>query len=137
MNRTHFQQLAEERVRDAAALLAANQWSAAYYLAGYAVECGLKACVAKLTREHDFPDNKRVQKSYTHKIDTLVEVAGLEGDRQARAQAFPKFLNNWLIARDWDENARYELWTEHDARQLFDAVTEPTNGVLPWIVGHW
>jgi hypothetical protein len=37
--------MAGERVRDAAALLKARRWSAAYYLAGYAAECGLKACV--------------------------------------------------------------------------------------------
>ncbi|MSU78452.1 MAG: HEPN domain-containing protein [Gemmataceae bacterium] len=49
VNRTQLQQLAQERVRDADSLLKAGQWSGAYYLAGYAVECGLKACIAKLT----------------------------------------------------------------------------------------
>jgi len=49
VNRTQLQQLAEERVRDAEALLKAGQWSGAYYLAGFAVEFGLKACIAKLT----------------------------------------------------------------------------------------
>jgi hypothetical protein len=56
VNRTQLQQLAEERVRDAEALLNAGQWSGAYYLAGYAVEFALKACIAKLTNQHDFPD---------------------------------------------------------------------------------
>lgn len=49
MNRTQLQILAEERARDAEALLNAGRWSGAFYLAGYAIECGLKACIAKLT----------------------------------------------------------------------------------------
>jgi len=64
-------------VKVAEALLNAGQWSGAYYLAGYAVECGLKACIAKLTNEHDFPDKDVVNKSYSHKINVLLEVAEL------------------------------------------------------------
>ena len=45
MTRADFQKLANERVADARALLAARRWGGAYYLAGYAVECGLKSCV--------------------------------------------------------------------------------------------
>ena len=45
MDRLQWQQLAERWLVDAKALLDAHRWSAAYYLAGYAVECGLKACV--------------------------------------------------------------------------------------------
>jgi hypothetical protein len=43
----------------------------------------------------------------------------------------------WLLVKDWDEKARYQLWTEPQARKLFAAVTDPTNGVLQWIKGHW
>lgn len=45
MNRTQWQKLAERWLEDAKALLDAERWPAAYYLAGYAIECGLKACV--------------------------------------------------------------------------------------------
>jgi hypothetical protein len=45
MNRAQLRQLAEDRVLDAACLLAGGRWAGAYYLAGYAVECGLKACI--------------------------------------------------------------------------------------------
>jgi HEPN domain-containing protein len=55
MNRTDLQILAEDRLKDAEVLLASGRFGAAYYLAGYAVECGLKACIAKLTRAEDFP----------------------------------------------------------------------------------
>jgi HEPN domain-containing protein len=53
MNRTDLQNLAEERLGDAEVLLASNRYSGAYYIVGYAVECGLKACIAKLTRAED------------------------------------------------------------------------------------
>ncbi len=55
MNRIDLQQLARARLREAEALLNAGEWSGAYYLAGYAVECGLKACIAKLTGLARFP----------------------------------------------------------------------------------
>ncbi len=105
--------------------------------AGYAVECGLKACIAKLTNQYDFPDKELTQRSYTHKIELLVDVAGLVSQQQTEAAANPAFANNWLIVRDWDENARYQLWTELQARRLVEAVTNPTIGVLPWIKFRW
>jgi HEPN domain-containing protein len=43
VNRQEARQLADEWVVDAKLLLDAGRWHAAYYLAGYAVECGLKA----------------------------------------------------------------------------------------------
>jgi len=45
VNRLQWRQLAERWLEDARSLLDNHRWSAAYYLAGYAVECGLKACV--------------------------------------------------------------------------------------------
>jgi hypothetical protein len=137
LNRTLLQQLAEERVRDAEARLNAGQWSGAYYLAGYVVECGLKACIAKLTNQYDFPDKELAQRCYTHKIETLVEVAGLALQRQTDIAVNPALGTNWLVVKDWDEKSRYSLWSEPDARKIFAAVTDTTNGVLPWIKGHW
>ncbi len=51
-----MQSLADERLGDAKVLLASNRYGGAYYLVGYAVECGLKACIAKLTQAEDFYD---------------------------------------------------------------------------------
>lgn len=137
MNRMQLQSLAQERVRDADALLNSGQWSGAYYMAGYAIECGLKACIAKLTNAHDYPNKDLAQKCYTHKIEALVEVAGLELQRKVDATANPVLGANWLIVKDWDEKARYQQWTEPQARKLFAAITDSTSGVLPWIIGHW
>jgi len=43
MNRVDLQQLAELRLKESKALFAAGFPEGAYYLAGYAVECALKA----------------------------------------------------------------------------------------------
>jgi HEPN domain-containing protein len=55
MNRRDFQKLALIRIADAQVLFQNGRYDAAYYLAGYAVECALKACIAKQTMRHDFP----------------------------------------------------------------------------------
>ena len=137
MNRILLRQLADERVRDASGLINVGQWSGAYHLTGFAVECGLKACIARLTNQDDYPDRDFVVRSYTHRIDVLVELAGMESNRKATAKANPAFGDNWLIVKDWDEKSRYKLWSESEARDLYRATTDPNDGVLPWIKAHW
>lgn len=53
--------------------------SAAYYVAGYVVECALKACLAKKARRHEFPPKPdEVRKSYyTHDLQDLAKASGL------------------------------------------------------------
>lgn len=58
MDRSELQRLAQERLADSEALFAAGRFSGAYYLAGYVIECALKACVAKLTVPESFPDRE-------------------------------------------------------------------------------
>jgi len=82
MNRNDFQQLSELRLKEAKALLAAGFSEGAYYLAGYAVECALKACIARKTQEFDFPEKKRVNDSHTHDLGKLLVLAGLSEDLQ-------------------------------------------------------
>jgi hypothetical protein len=68
VNRAELRQLAEDRLRDAECLLAAGRWSGAYYLAGYAVECGLKACIMARVESTGviFWDRKFADKCWTH-----------------------------------------------------------------------
>ena len=137
MNRVDLQQLAELRLREAEALLSAGCWDGAYYLCGYAVECGLKACIAKKTREHDFPDLELVRSSYTHKFQDLVTVAGLEKDWKQRQDQNPKFRAYWNTIKDWRETGRYQRHDEPQARALIEAVSDPQEGVLSWLKGRW
>ncbi len=141
MNRVDLQQLADDRVLDAEALLAAGRWSAAYYLAGYAVECALKACVAKETREFDFPDRDRAREVFTHDLASLLKHAKLEkrlaADSSTGGVVGPRLLSNWLVVKDWNEHSRYRQLTEADARRLILAVTSHAEGMLPWIKLVW
>jgi hypothetical protein len=137
MNRTDLQQLADDRLGDAESLLAAQRWSGAYYLSGYAVECALKACVAKLTNLYDYPDKDFVNQIYTHKIDRLLVLAGIEPQLRADGAADPALLANWQTVTGWDEKARYQQRSEPQARGLYIAVSDGTHGVLPWLKARW
>lgn len=137
MNRADLQQLADERVADASSLLRTGQWFGAYCVVGYAVECALKSCIAKLVNLHDFPDKELANRSFTHEIEVLVRVAGLAPARDTDARLNPLLGQNWLIVKRWNERARYGRWTESEARELFLAVTDPVSGVLPWIKFRW
>jgi len=137
MNRATFKKLSSLRLEDASKLLAAKRYAGAYYLMGYAVECALKACVAKQVNQYDFPDKKLANEAFTHDLEKLVRVAGLapafEEDRNAN-----KALDlSWAVAKDWNESVRYELGiSEAQARDLFFACTSK-NGVLPWVRKRW
>ena len=137
MDRSDLQRLAAVRVADAKTLLDAGQWSGAYYLAGYAVECALKACIAKLTAAEEFPNRVRTLGSYTQDIDTLMKTAQLKPQQIVAAKADPVFDGFWQNVKDWKETARYEIKSEAAARQLYAAVTEPRHGVLQWIMVRW
>jgi hypothetical protein len=140
VNRLHWQQLAERWLVDAKALLDARRWPAAYYLAGYAVECGFKACVlARLVAvpEVIFEEKKFSEKSWTHNLRELVKLAGLEAAHEADARSNPAFGRNWQVVKDWSEQARYSNATHQKAKKLYSAITDTTNGVMPWIRNHW
>jgi len=96
MNRKDLQGLAEERLEDAKVLLAKNRYGGAYYLVGYAVECGLKACIAKLTHAEDFYDKRLATRIFTHKLEELANHSRLSAVIQQSSNADPLFEVNWV-----------------------------------------
>jgi len=137
LTRRGFQELAEVRIAEAGVLLANSMWDGAYYLAGYAVECALKACIAKLTRAEEFPDKDRAAKAFTHKLDDLLKLAGLEADQRADMPLGSVRWVNWQVVIRWAEWSRYARKTQAEAEELFAAITNPSNGVFPWIKARW
>jgi len=138
VNRKDFQELARIRIREAKALLDAKCFHGAYYLAGYAVECALKACVARRVRRHDFPDREMVKKAYTHNLQDLVKVAELNTEFDSDKRAIEALRVNWSVVKDWNEGLRYETAiSEGQARDMYSACTTRRNGVLPWIRKRW
>jgi HEPN domain-containing protein len=137
VNRLDFQRLSRIRIKEAKALLDQGLYDGGYYLAGYAVECALKACIAKLTREHDFPDKDVVNKSWTHNLTQLVEVAGLEKERKEKAGQDKEFELRWGLVKDWSDDSRYRSVGPKEATQLYEAIVDPACGVLQWLEQRW
>jgi len=136
MNRRDLQKLTRVRLSEAKALLDKKLYSGAYYLCGYSLECGLKACIAKQTRRHDFPDKKLATDSFTHDLNSLVRVAGLESALNAELARDAIFPISWAIVKAWTPQSRYSLQNATKARNLFKAVDDKTHGVLKWLEPH-
>ncbi len=139
MNRTGWQRLARDRIRDAKVLLAAGRSAAAYYLAGYAVECGLKACILAHVEQTGalFEDKKYSEKCWTHNLEDLVELAGLKDAWKADTRLDADLKQHWVIVKDWKESSRYERKPRTKALELYRAITDQLHGVLPWVKRYW
>jgi len=143
VNRTDFQRLSDLRLKEAKALLDAGFPEGAYYLAGYAVECALKACIARKTQEFDFPERKRVNDSHTHDLGKLLVLAGLSEDLQLEFARDTAMEIYWGIIRDWSEESRYEIFQGSEAESIqgatlmIRAVENQHGGVLQWIKQRW
>jgi hypothetical protein len=138
MNRADLQQLAAIRLAEAQALLAAGFPCGAYYLAGYAVECAIKACIAKNVQQYDFPDKDRVNQSYSHNLVQLIRAANLEVEFDAAKSTNQVLGDFWKVVKDWSESDRYDATiTIAKAANLIGAITDPANGVMPWLAKHW
>ena len=119
MTRKDLQQLANTRIREAKHLLLSNNFSGAYYLAGYTIELGLKACIARKTRKHDFPELNVVRDSFTHDFKKLVKVAGLEQNLNSQIAKDLTFATNWTIVKDWDQTPDIVILLQTRQRKLF------------------
>jgi hypothetical protein len=140
--------MATERIKDAKTLLGRKRWEFAYYTAGYAVECALKSCVLArmIYTGWVFEEKWDAKACRTHDFEDLIKLAGLQTELDARLAASAgavaatagtppagAFYNNWGIVVQWKVESRYASRTEAEARSLFAAITDKSDGVLPWI----
>jgi len=138
VTRTDLQRLARLRLREAKALHRVGLYAGAYYLAGYAIECAFKACIAKRVRRHDFPDKVTVQASWTHNLQDLVKAAELKAPLDAEIAANSQFAANWATVSQWRETVRYDtLVPPNFASDIISAISSRATGVLPWIAKRW
>ena len=137
MNRDSFREISRLRQKEAQALLKTGHYPGAYYLAGYAVECALKACIARQTRRNDFPDKKFAEKAWTHDLEQLVRAAGLAPELE-KAKKDGAFELNWAMVKDWSESSRYESKISRDqAKNFYSACVSRKHGILSWIKKRW
>jgi HEPN domain-containing protein len=76
MFRKDFQPIARTRIREARVLLRVGEYAGAYHLAGQAIECALKACIARQTQRYEFPDKTRANNAYEHDPSKLAKLGG-------------------------------------------------------------
>ena len=138
MNRSDFQDLSELHLQHAKALLDAELYSGVYYMCGYVVECALKACICKRTRQDDFyPRQDEARKAWSHERRHLIGLAGVgkEIDDDRRADGTLNIY--WKEVEAWTLESRYEKHSQQEAESLYDAVSNPVHGVLACIKRHW
>jgi HEPN domain-containing protein len=137
MNRNDLVDLAKIRLKEARVLLKNGNYDGAYYLCGYVVECGLKACIAKQTKKYDFPDKTTVKRSYNHDLTKLLGTAGLENPKKDERMRNLNLALNWTIVKDWRAGSRYEKHARKETEDLYSAIVNRNDGVLKWIRQYW
>lgn len=138
MNRQDLQSLSRLRAREAKVLLDAGNFAGSYYLMGYAIECAVKAAIAKQTKRYDFPNKKLANDSFVHDLKSLMQTAGLWSSFDTAMRAAPALGVNWAVVKDWNESSRYILSiSEAQARDLHSACTARTHGLLSWLKNCW
>ena len=135
-NRRDFQRLARMRLSEARVLIRSRNFEGAYYLTGLAVECAVKACIAKNTRRHDFPpDQTALRDIYTHSLARLIGAAKLQPQLEAELRSNILFKSKWDVVKGWDVKSRYATGGLN-AGDLYRAVAG-RNGVMQWLRQRW
>jgi hypothetical protein len=124
------------RQRDAEALLHAQRWLGAMYLAGYSVECLLKSKLMQRFDCHDLKElethlrTKQLMRTadtvFSHQLYFLLQLTGALDRLRMNRQAWLAFatVNAWVPAWRYSPLAR----TKQEAKEFVDAVK---------IVTHW
>lgn len=145
-SRTEFQLLSGKRLDEAKALQSAGHYEAAFYLAGYAVECGLKAAVCKTLRIDLFNLSTDLHKGFkTHRLDYLIVLAGLsvqlandaaaDTSLSVAANPFvnpPSGVDRW---QSWTEEVRYNVVACPDT--VSHNFVNNVERFISWLENHW
>ena len=127
-------QLSQQWMGDARVLFAANRHAGAYHAGGVALECLLKAKIARQTQAEEFPDKRFAAKVWEHEPVALLALAELD---VLMVQATPAVRANWITVKDWRVDSRYTHTVSSAIVTAFlDALDHPTDGVLSWLRTH-
>ena len=138
MKKGDLECLADIRVKEAEVLREHGCNAGAYYLLGYAVECALKACIARQIRDGEVPERALVNGFYSHDLEQLLALSGLKPELQISLASNPSLSRNWAIVKDWRVDSRYTTQLpESLARDMLAAVTDSDYGVLTWLKARW
>ena len=96
----------------------------------------LEACVARQTKQDDFPP-KDAARLYTHDLPKLLDSAGLGMAFEQETGQDRIFKQNWSVVRDWTEETRYQSRGQRQAEEILAAIKDPQHGVLQWLRRNW
>jgi hypothetical protein len=137
LKRTELRATAQAKLDDALLLLNHKRYSNAYYLAGYAVEIGLKACIAAQVSAETIPDKYFIQNILNHQFSTLIGLAGLATVLKENKDNDADFAANWAVCSEWSPDSRYVPVDPTSSQYLIAAITAKKSGVFEWIKIHW
>ena len=136
-SKTHLEGLAQAKLDDALLLSKHKRFSNAYYLGGYTVELGLKACIAERIAVATIPDKKVINAVFTHSRDQLIGIAGLRKELKDKQDSDPDFHTNWGIVTKWSPDSRYDSRDSYSCQIFLEAVANSKHGVFRWIKTYW
>jgi HEPN domain-containing protein len=137
LKRADLQAIAKSKLEDAILLVENKRFSSAYYLSGYAIEIGLKACIAKQFTADVIPDKNFVIEIYKHNLKQLVGVAGLTTALKQTEDRDQNFAANWALVAQWTPESRYEVTDPFTAQVMVAAINDANSGVFQWIKANW
>jgi len=99
--------IAQARLEDAKALLAAGRHDGATYLCGYAIEVALKARICRTLNWLEFPSSVGEFHAYrsfqTHELEVLLHLSGQE------AKIKQQHFTDWNTLAVWRPESRYHI----------------------------
>ncbi len=132
---------AERSLGDAEILFdAGGSPESTYELAGFAVECALKALIMRRRGWTRWPDRRREPRLHSHNLGRLLELADLKAALEQEAGRSRGLIASWRIVHGWDHDLRYPgaaAMPRRTADDMLRAVNHPEHGVLPWLMRHY
>lgn len=93
----------------------------------------MKGRIASLFRANDIPDKRLVNDVHTHDLTALVRIAGLRDRLAAEQRTNVQLDSNWKTVTTWSNESRYSAWTQVEATEMVNAVTQRGTGALACI----
>ena len=107
-------------------------------MAGYVVEYARKACIAKQTKDGDFPDKNVANRAFTHRLAELLRLSGLEDHLSTDEKWLNLPEDYWTeVVVKWSERSRYLIFAADEAETRSTDMVNGAQEVLKCIRNYW
>ena len=144
MTGIELKKLTQLRLKEANILCKNSMYDGSCYLAGYCIELALKAAICKRMGTPNFFESIRPETARAfkiHNLDELITLAGLRPKFDVQFNSNVHFQDNWSFIKitiNWSEQLRYQVGKNQiETQSMLLALSDPQNGILPWIKKHW